>query len=88
MQTDTTTPFGDLLDSLTAATLAVRDAAGHAAGKQVDEAETLKAAITNGDLDSGSASRSDVWDALFEVYRRSAELADLWNDVAPRAGRT
>ena len=70
------------------ATLAVRDAAGHAAGKQADEAEALKAAIANGDLDSASASRSDVWDALFEVYRRSAELADLWNDIAPRAGRT
>ena len=87
-ETDTTTPFGDLLDRLTAATLAVRDAAGQAAGKQADEAEALKAAIANGDLDSASASRSDIWDVLFEVYRRSAELADLWNDIAPRAGRT
>ena len=87
-ETDTTTPFAELLDSLTAATLAVRDAAGQAAGKQADEAEALKAAIANGDLDSASASRSDIWDVLFEVYRRSAELADLWNDIAPRAGRT
>ena len=87
-ETDTTTPFVELLDSLTAATLAVRDAAGEAAGKQADEAELLKAAVASGDLDSVSASRSDLWDALFEVYRRSAELADLWNDIAPRAGRT
>ena len=88
VETDTTTPFGELLDRLTAATLAVRDAADLAAGTQSDEAEALKAAVERGDLDSASASRSDVWDALFEVYRRSAELADLWNDVAPRAGRT
>ena len=88
VETDTTTPFGELLDSLTAATLAVRDAADHAAGKQSDEAEALRAAVASGDLDSASAPRSDIWDALFEVYRRSAELADLWNDVAPRAGRT
>ena len=87
-ETDTTTPFAELLDNLTAATLAVRDAAGQAAGKQADESEALKAAIANSDLDSASASRSDVWDVLFEVYRRSAELADLWNDIAPRAGRT
>ena len=87
-ETDTTTPLVELLDSLTAATLAVRDAAGEAAGKQADEAEALKAAVASGDLDSASASRSDLWDALFEVYRRSAELADLWNDIAPRAGRT
>ena len=88
VQTDTTTPYGVLLDSLTAATLAVRDAADLAVGKQADDAEALKAAVANGDLDSASASRSDIWDALFEVYRRSAELADLWNDIAPRAGRT
>ena len=88
VQTDTTTPYGVLLDSLTAATLAVRDAADLAAGTQSDEAEALKAAIANGDLDSASMARSDMWDALFEVYRRSAELADLWNDIAPRAGRT
>ena len=88
VETDTTTPFNELLDRLTSATLAVRDAADLAAGTQSDEAAALKAAVADGDLDSASASRSDVWDALFEVYRRSAELADLWNDVAPRAGRT
>ena len=88
VRTDTTTPFNELLDRLTAATVAVRDAADHAAVKQSDKAAVLKDAVSKGDVDLASASRSDVWDALFEVYRRSAELADLWNDVAPRAGRT
>ena len=41
-ETDTTTPFGDLLDRLTSATLAVRDAAGLAAGKQAGEAEAAE----------------------------------------------
>ncbi len=86
--TDTTTPMDELLDSLAAATLAVRDAADLAADAQDGAAESLKAALSDDDLDAASESRSAIWDALVEVYRRSAELADLWNDVAPRAGRT
>ena len=81
--TDTTTPFGVLLDNLTKATLAVRDSSNLAAAAQGDAAEGLKAAVSREDLDSASESRNAIWDALIEVYRRSAELADLWNDIAP-----
>ena len=87
-QTDTETPLAALLDNLTAATLAVREAAAQAASTQESEAGGLAEAASSGDLDSSSQARDAIWDALFEVYRRSAELADLWNDVAPRAGRT
>ena len=87
-QTDTDTPLTTLLDNLTAATQAVREAADHAAAAQGAEAVGLAEAASRGDLDSSSRSRDAIWDALFEVYRRSAELADLWNDVAPRAGKT
>ena len=87
-QTDTDTPLAALLDNLTEATLAVREAAAHAASTQESEAGGLTDAVSSGDVDSASTSRDAIWDALFEVYRRSAELADLWNDVAPRAGRT
>ena len=87
-QTDTDTPLAALLDNLTEATLAVREAAAQAASTQESEVGGLAEAVSSGDLDSSSKSRDAIWDALFEVYRRSAELADLWNDVAPRAGRT
>lgn len=87
-QTDSDTPLATLLDNLTTATLAVREAAEKAASTQESEAGGLAEAASRGDVDSSSQARDAIWDALFEVYRRSAELADLWNDVAPRAGRT
>ncbi len=87
-ETDTTTSLAEMLGRLTAATDSVREAAELAGVRQRDEAEALTEAVARGDIGSASAARSDIWDALFEVYRRSAELADLWNDIAPRVGRT
>ena len=42
----------------------------------------------SGDEDAAADARGTMWDALMPVFQRSAELASLWNDVAPRAGRT
>ncbi len=86
--TDATTPLGELLDRLRATTLAVRDAAESAAAVQSERAAPLADAAAAGDLEGADQHRGRIWDALFQVQRQAAELADLWNDAAPRAGRT
>lgn len=87
-RTDTATPLEDLLNRLQAATGELRDAAESAAAVQSGCSGELAQAIKAGDLDGADERRDLIWDALSEVHRRSAELADLWNHIAPRAGRT
>ena len=86
--TDTAAPLAELLDRLQAATGALQDAVENAAAAQSAHSGELARAIEAGDLDGADGRRSLVWDALSDVHRRSADLADLWNHVAPRAGRT
>lgn len=87
-RTDTTTPLAELLERLQSATRELRDAAEHAAAAQSAHSGELTRAIEAGDLEGADERRGLIWDALSEVHRRSADLADLWNHVAPRAGRT
>lgn len=86
--TDTATPLADLLDRLRAATGALRDAAENAVAVQSAHSGELTRAIAAGDLDGADERRGLIWDALSDVHRRSADLADRWNHIAPRAGRT
>ena len=77
IETDTTTPLPELMQRLVEATRAVSDAAGGALNRE--ESVTVE----EGDV---GAARDEIWDGLLEVFRRSAELAELWNHIAPRAG--
>ena len=77
IETDTTTPLPELMRRLTDATRAVSDAAGGTL--------TREESVTVEEGDS-AAARDEIWDGLVEVFRRSAELAELWNHIAPRAG--
>lgn len=86
--TDTATSLEELLDRLQAATGELRDAAEYAAGVQSRHSGELARAIAAGDLDDADQRRNQIWDALFLIHRRTADLADVWNHVAPRAGRT
>ena len=79
METDTTTPLPELLQRLVEATRAVSDAAGGALARDV--ATTLEEG-------NAAETRDEIWGGLVEVFRRSAELAELWNEIAPRAGGT
>ena len=88
VETDTDTPISDLLNTLAAATRSVATAAQNAAAVQAEQADTLARALSRGAADEASAARGTIWDALMPVFQRTAELASLWNDVAPRAGRT
>ena len=86
--TDTATSLEELLDRLQAATGALQDAAEYAADIQSRLSGELARAIASGDLDDADERRGRIWDALLLVHRRTADLADVWNHIAPRAGRT
>jgi len=88
VETDTDTPVPDLLERLADATRSVATAAHDAAAIQAEQSDTVARALSRGDEDAAADARGAMWDALMPVFQRSAELASLWNDVAPRAGKT
>lgn len=88
VETDTQTPIPDILNKLSDATRSVATAANDALAVQAEQTETLAEALSRGDEDAASDARGSIWDALMPVFAQTAELASLWNDVAPRAGRT
>ena len=86
--TDEATPLPELLERLQAATRSLGDAAAEAAAAQAEHSPQVPPALAGGQLEAAGKHRDLIWDALAEVFVRSADLADLWNHVAPRAGRT
>lgn len=87
-ETDTTTPFPELVDRLVKAVEAVGNAARAASARHGELVGALKGAMASGDLDAASDVRSAMWDALALLFQRTHELASLWNHLAPRAGKT
>jgi len=81
-------PFAELADRFVTGTRSLADAAGDAAGKEAELAESLKRAVATGDDAAARDARSSMYDALLPVYRLTNELASVWNDLAPRAGST
>ena len=54
------------------------------AAVQQEMGNQLKAALAEGDVDAATAARKAMWEALYPVYKATAELADVWNALAPR----
>ena len=73
-----------LLDRAEAAYLAARESYE----MQLEKTPAFQASIADGELDRASALRSEIWDAMFPLFRECAALADAWNALAPRADRT
>ena len=46
--------------------------------------DQLKTAIAEGDTGAAVAARKAMWEALYPVYKATAELGDVWNVLAPR----
>jgi quercetin dioxygenase-like cupin family protein len=88
VETDTATPLPELVDRFVQATQAVSKAARAAATREAKLAESLKQAIASGDEDAASDARNAMWEAQLPIYQLAQELASLWNDLAPRAGKT
>ena len=51
---------------------------------QQEMGNQLKTALAEGDVDAATAARQAMWEALYPVYKATAELADVWNALAPR----
>lgn len=86
-KTDTETPVNQLVDRHIAATQAAADTAQKALKVQKDESAKLKKALASGDLEAASKARSNMWDAMFEMFEQVYKLADGWNTLAPRTGK-
>ena len=54
------------------------------AAVQQEMGDQLKTALAEGDADAAAAARKAMWEALYPVYKATAELADVWNALAPR----
>ena len=54
------------------------------AAVQQEMGNQLKTALAEGDTDAATAARKAMWEALYPVYKATAELADVWNALAPR----
>ena len=44
----------------------------------------LKTALAEDDTDAAAAARKAMWEAIYPVYKAAAELANVWNALAPR----
>ena len=77
-------PAGTLTGKLTGVSESLAEAA-EPAGDQKEALERLREAIEDGDLATAAEIRNAVWEKLFPVFQRANEVADLWNELAPRA---
>ena len=57
------------------------------AAVQQEMGTQLKTALAEGDADAATAARKAMWEALYPVYKATAELADVWNALAPRVNQ-
>ena len=57
------------------------------AAVQQEMGNQLKSALAEDDADTATAARKAMWEALYPVFKATAELADVWNALAPRVGQ-
>ena len=81
-------PLGTLTSELTGAAESLADAAEAASADQEEALERLRQAIEDGDLAAAAEIRDRVWGKLFPVFQSANTVADLWNELAPRADGT
>ena len=86
VETDVSAAIADIIDRHVQAAEHIADAARAAADQQESLRQKLETAIARGDEEAAVRTRNEMWDALSPTYARAFELADIWNDLAPRAG--
>jgi mannose-6-phosphate isomerase-like protein (cupin superfamily) len=85
-QTDSTTPVEQLVDQHIGAAQELVEVAQRSAQIQEERGAALKKALEGGDLAEASRLRAAMWAPLLELFKKTRELADGWNTLAPRAG--
>ena len=82
---DRTTPTAEIAARQAAAATTVARSATEAAGIQQNSSPRWQEALATGDEAAAHAARNAMWEALSELFRRTAELAQAWNDFAARS---
>jgi hypothetical protein len=84
VEADLTVPVETLTDRHVEAAQALAADAQTCARTQQDMAAKLKDALSRGDEQAAQDARKAMWETLHAVYRQAYDLADAWNDLAPR----
>lgn len=88
VETDTGLPLPELIERFAGAAEALARAARQSADVQREEGARLAEAAAAGNTEGVGESRVRMWEELRETFTILYRLADLWNDLAPRAGKT
>lgn len=86
VETDEQTPVDELIDGYGEAARGLAAAARENARVQREMADALKGALAAGDEEAADAARLAMWQVLCQTFKQAYDLADLWNDLTPRAG--
>lgn len=87
VDTDTRTPMEELVNRFVDLSDEFAKIAQTAAEEQRMTGARLTRAVSANNWDAADSQREAMWFALYRVYHKLDELTDLWNTVAPRAGR-
>jgi predicted nucleic acid-binding protein len=82
---DTSISVEELIERHVESAQAVAQATQASANVQHDMAAKLKNAIAEGDSNAATNARNAMWEALFMIFKSVYDLADVWNELAPRA---
>ena len=85
VESDTSLSIEELIERHIEAAQAVAETAQVSADVQRNMATKLKDAIAEGDYNAVKDARDAMWEALFEMFKSLYCLADMWNELAPRA---
>ncbi len=84
VEADPTVPVETLIDRHVEAAHTLAADAQTCARTQQDMAAKLKDALSRGDENAAEDARKAMWETLYAVYKQVYDLADAWNDLAPR----
>ena len=82
---DRTTPTAEIAARQAGAAATVAQSATEAAAVQEEQLTRWQQALAAGDEAAAHAARNQMWEALSELFSRTAELAQAWNDFAARS---
>ncbi|MBT5961927.1 MAG: cupin domain-containing protein [Gemmatimonadetes bacterium] len=85
--TDTRTPMEELVNRFVDMSDEFAKIAQTAAEEQRMTGARLTRALSSGNMDAADSQREAIWFALYRVYHKLEEVTEIWNAVAPRAGR-
>lgn len=87
VETDTQTPVDTLIDRFVAAAQSAAKAAREAAQRQEVISTQLKLALAAGDEGGAGRAREEMWQGVSQTFKQVYALGDVWNALAPRAGK-